>query len=73
MQGLIMCILSVLTLIVLLSFLAPRNADGRFWKLVMKGRESLDLLSYWLINIIAVCSFGSAIVLTLFWLFKGGA
>lgn len=73
METAVTSLIGLCAVVIMLSFLKPASANSGFWHLIEKMRSSLDLLSYWLINLIAVCSFGSVILMILFHLFKGDA
>lgn len=48
-------IIAVLMILLILSFIAPQNSDRRFWIVIRKMRDGIDLFSYWLFNAIVIC------------------
>lgn len=68
----ILCVLMIFILIMVLSFFRPAGRNSSFWRLIDSLRSSMDLFSYWLITVFAICSFGSVLLVIIWRCVHGG-
>lgn len=62
----IMTLAVIGTAIVILSFAAPNESSSRFWLIIKKVRNILDLVSYWIINLLAIGTILTLVVTILY-------
>ena len=62
----IMTLAVISTAFVILSFTAPNESSSRFWLIIKKVRNILDLFSYWIINLLAIGTILTLVVTILY-------
>lgn len=64
MTGLVLTII-VLTVFMILSFVAPEKSESGFWNTINKIRKVMDTVCYWMLNAFGILTIVLAVLLGL--------